>query len=418
MLGYVDTGSAIVWLEVDTTVKNIKLMLYNSADSSLAGKYEHVFGPGLDQHIAHMAMHDLLAGQTYYYQVYLNDSVYDKFHYPLMLHTRAAQVDAFSFLFGSCAYVNDPEYDDTTDAYGQNPGIFDVMAGKIADFMIWGGDYAYLRDDEWKTTKGMMHRYQRNRSLPQAQALLAAMPNLAIWDDHDYGENDSDGRNPSRKDAVAVFKAYWANPSYGSEEAPGIWTTFNFGNAAFYFLDDRFYRSPNDMDDDSPDKSYYGTMQLHWLKQKLTDPNNKAAVKFIVTGNQVLNPVNEFECYTHYKKEWENFMQFLVDNKVSGVVFLTGDRHFSEVNTYKPDGFYTLYDITCSPLTSKPFTGITEYKEYDNPARVPGSLILEQNFMRISVDSANISIDTKRQNGYSVWNYQIPISSLQVPAAN
>src|SRR5574343_1477637 len=77
-------------------------------------------------------------------------------------------------------------------------------------------------------------------------------------------------------------------------------------------------------------------------------------------------------------------MDFLAEHQISGVVFLTGDRHHSEVIELKrPNGLYPLYDITSSPLTS----GIAKARgvEENNPYRVPNTLVELQNFSKISV---------------------------------
>ena len=50
------------------------------------------------------------------------------------------------FIFGSCAYLNEPAYDRPGPPYGQGTEIFRHMAASGADFMIWDGDNWYLRD--------------------------------------------------------------------------------------------------------------------------------------------------------------------------------------------------------------------------------------------------------------------------------
>ena len=76
-------------------------------------------------------------------------------------------------------------------------------------------------------------------------------------------------------------------------------------------------------------------------------------------------------------------MDFLNRTKIKGVLFLTGDRHHSEIIKSARPGNYDLYDITVSPLTS----GVARVKgdEINNPARVPGSLVELRNYARISV---------------------------------
>ena len=74
-------------------------------------------------------------------------------------------------------------------------------------------------------------------------------------------------------------------------------------------------------------------------------------------------------------------MNFLKENKINGVVFLTGDRHHSEIIKVDRPGTYSLYDVTVSPLTSgtHTFGGV----EKNNPYRVVG-IDEKQNYARFS----------------------------------
>ena len=121
---------------------------------------------------------------------------------------------------------------------------------------------------------------------------------------------------------------------------------------------------------------------MEWLKNALVYSN--ATFKIIAIGSQVLNPSHkEFESMRHFSAEYNELMNFLNEQKLSGVLFLSGDRHHSEVIKAPRAGNYTLYDITSSPLTS----GISKVRgdEINNPFRIPGTLVEEQNFSRITV---------------------------------
>ena len=103
--------------------------------------------------------------------------------------------------------------------------------------------------------------------------------------------------------------------------------------------------------------------------------------RIIATGSQVLNPKSPWDCFRHYSAEYKEVMDFLENEKINGVVFLTGDRHLSEINRVERSGGYPLYDITSSPLTS----GRSKYNESEkeNSARIL-SVVGEQNYTRLS----------------------------------
>jgi alkaline phosphatase D len=98
-------------------------------------------------------------------------------------------------------------------------------------------------------------------------------------------------------------------------------------------------------------------------------------------GSQVLNPVSPFDKWWDFPAEYDELMNFLKEYKINGVVFLTGDRHHSEIIKMDRPGTYSLFDITVSPLTSgtHSFGGA----EKNNPYRIIG-IDEKQNYARFS----------------------------------
>ena len=81
-------------------------------------------------------------------------------------------------------------------------------------------------------------------------------------------------------------------------------------------------------------------------------------------------------------------MDFLTEQKINGVLFLTGDRHHSEIIKVERPGTYPLYDITVSPLTSG--THVFGAAEKNNPYRVFG-LDQQKNYGRFSFSGPRVS---------------------------
>jgi alkaline phosphatase D len=138
-------------------------------------------------------------------------------------------------------------------------------------------------------------------------------------------------------------------------------------------MDDRWYRS------DPKSGVYYGSAQMTWLVDALRYSN--ATYKFICTGGQVLSDAKVFENYAQFPRERKALLDSLDKYNISGVVFLTGDRHHSEVSKITtPDG-YSFYDITSSPLTSS----ATAHPDEPNTNRIAGSMLGERNFAVITI---------------------------------
>ena len=252
--------------------------------------------------------------------------------------------------------------------------------------MVWLGDNWYTREADYMSEWGLWYRASHDRSLKVLQPFWKSMPQYAIWDDHDYGPDDSDGTYYLKDASRKLFMSYWCNPSYG-ENGKGIYTKVSYSDADIFLTDDRYFRSSDDLLDSmdgkpNPDKHFFGRNQLDWLENALV--NSLATFKIIAVGSQVLNPIHDnFECLQHYSWEYQALMRFIAEQKIEGVIFLSGDRHHSEVVKAERANHYTLYDITSSPFTS----GVAKVRgiEINSPFRIPNTLVEAQNFSRINI---------------------------------
>jgi alkaline phosphatase D len=419
MLGDVNHREAILWLEVSSAVSDIEIHCRKKNEITTRRVFRYSGSLGQDYHPVKMILTNLEPEAGYEYEVYLNGEK-QSFDFPLSFQTKKIwerkAPPSFSFTIGSCAYINDPAVDRRAPPYGQDPRIFDSIARNPSDFMLWLGDNVYLRDEDYTSRSGIYYRYSHDRRIPQLKRLLASRPHYAIWDDHDFGPNDANGAFPYKTYSLEAFRDYWGNPGFGEWDQPGIYTSFNWVDADFFLLDDRFYRSDEKLSDPAIHKTYFGEKQLRWLENSLL--MSKANFKFIAVGNQVINPVNDFECFCHYQHEWNRLMSFIREYKIGGVVFLSGDRHFTEITSWKPENFYPLYNITSSPLTSSPFTRLQDFPEFNNPARVDSTLLTEQNYIEIEITGATLKERVATVTCYTIenqvaWTFRIPQQDLK-----
>jgi len=390
MPGHVELRTAKIWVEVKPG-SSVELWYWKKTGTGTAQKLfvlttaSHWFSPVVFDLV------NLEMNTTYEYAVAVNKRLIkrpakaDGQFTTLELWQWRKPAPDFSFLTGSCSYFNEPIYDRPGIPYGKDSSIFEAMAKEKASFMLWLGDNWYTREADYYSQWGLWYRASRDRGLPVLQNFLKSMPHYAIWDDHDYGPNDADKSFVFKETSRNVFVNYWANPSYG-QEGQGIYTRVSYGDCDFFLMDDRYFRSNDDMEplaDGKPNplKRMWGAIQMEWLKNALLQ--SKAPFKFIVTGSQTLNLASPYDCLQDYPVEFEELMGFLSAEKINGLLFLTGDRHHSEVIRYDRRENYSLYDITSSPLTSG--TGFVSGKEKENPARVSNTLVEAQNYTRISV---------------------------------
>ncbi len=423
MLGYTEHREVLIWLEVSQDVKDVAIRYW--PEENFEQKKVHEYEGTLDQKYnpVNIVLPNLKMGTTYQYEIHLSDEMNEQarqysFSTRTLWEWRKPPPD-FSFLFGSCAYINEEKYDRPGDEYGQDYQIFESMGNTDSDFMLWGGDNIYLREADWSSESGIYYRYHHTRQTEEMQKLLRSRPNYAIWDDHDYGPNNSSKTYPFKNVTLQAFKDYWGNQTYGEPNNQGIYSKIGWSDVDFFLLDNRYHRSHNYKDpflpngNPNPEKRQLGKKQLQWLKDRLMA--SRATFKVIVIGGQVLNPLSGYETLQDYPYEVNQLLGFIEKERIEGIMFLTGDRHFTELIKIEKDDHYPLYDFTCSPLTSAAPSSLG--KEEDNPYRVDGTKVKKQNFARIGVsgedDSRKLKIEVFNKEGAKLWEHQIKEEKLK-----
>jgi alkaline phosphatase D len=100
-------------------------------------------------------------------------------------------------------------------------------------------------------------------------------------------------------------------------------------------------------------------------------------------------------------------------------VFLSGDRHHTELLRRERPGSYPLYELTCSPLTSGART--TDDEKDDNPLRVPGTVVMgARNFCTLDMTGPRtdrtLVFRAFTADGRELWLHPVRADTLRPPA--
>lgn len=418
MVGYGQMTEVMLWVQT-TTSATVHYQYWDSAEPSKKLKSVQQKTTEDNFYTAKTLVTGLAPGKKFEYEILIDGNVVKR-NYPLRFQTQPlwqwrTDPPVFSVAFGSCTFVNETAIDRPGKPYGSNYEIFKTIRSKNPDLFIWGGDNIYLREVDWDTQSGIAYRYSHTREIAEMQPLLGSVHNYAIWDDHDYGPNDADRTFRLKESSLNIFKAFWANQTYGIENTNGTFGRFMWGDVEFFLLDDRYHRSPNDAPNDAA-KTMFGKEQLQWLKDCLS--NSNAPFKFIVNGNQVLNANGEYyEAMTQFTTEYNDLVTYIKANKISGVIFLSGDRHHTELVVHTDSAFYPLYDFTSSSLTSGLNSKLSE-KEQNNPSRVEGTLVNDKhNFGMLRFSGTQkeriVTMECYDLTGALRWSKEIKANDLK-----
>jgi alkaline phosphatase D len=379
MLGGVTPTTARVWLEIDTSdYVNINCYDMDTGDQ-VFNLALNVTGP--PPFILDAAIDGLQPDHDYRIEVIINGVTLSLPPPTFVIHTAPEPGTGkdVTLAFGSCA---------DTEHY-PDPGIWRSIAALQPQAFIFAGNTCYLPDtlDDYpyynkQAMQFILQRYDSARQFPGFQHLLRICPMYATWDDRDFGTPDSDSSFVFAKQSLIAFDSYWPNPGYGIGSTLGTFCTFNVGDVQVFLLDDRsFRRNPASQDPGV----MLGPVQLQWLKDNLLQ--SRATFKLIVDGDQMLADYPGRESWSNFPQEQNDFIQWIFNHDVNGVVLLSGHRGFGELTLRKPDPGdpeqYPLYDLTSASLAAAPLAP-NQAVGFNNPNRI-GAPVFENNFGLISV---------------------------------
>mgnify|MGYP003289535191 CR=1 FL=1 len=132
-------------------------------------------------------------------------------------------------------------------------------------------------------------------------------------------------------------------------------------------------------------------------------------------GSQFLNEHSGGEGWHHFETERSAFLAWLAEKRIGGVLFLSGDRHRTEMHEWKRPGTYPLFDLTCSPLTSRPRT-LTR-AERANPSLLRDTVVEQRNFCQLAFSGRHheraVTVRVFDSQGTPLWRRTIRASELR-----
>lgn len=257
----------------------------------------------------------------------------------------SAKERAVRIAFGACFkwYLN------------QDLVIFDSIAAEKPNYLAMIGDNAYYFEPDWQSEHTMMMAQLRSRNNRPFQRVAAGLPTVGIWDDHDFGPNDTDNRFVGKDMSLRTFRRSWANANWGTGDVMGVFSSVRIGPVELFLLDSRWHRN-----DEA--RSMLGPQQLAWLLDALA--RSTADVKIVASPSQVLAQTavkKGWDCFHRdAPKELDELLSQIEARDIRGVVFVSGDLHMANLfhqqgraigNGRGPEW----WELTTSPLGNEPW---------------------------------------------------------------
>ncbi len=355
MLGDVTASSVKIW--VRTAHQTPVAVRYSQSDDMTGGALSKAIKTDTDADFtAVVNLAGLESNTVYYYQMVIDGKAVS-LDRKLSFTTAPARAGParFQVAFGGGSNIK-PQYE----------YMWDTILSYHPVAMLQLGDNTYFNIPD--VTEHQQYFFYRRHCRPEYKRMIASVPIYAIWDDHDFGGNDSIGTgdklSPYWKHEIVLpqFRYNFNNPYYGGENKnPGCWFDFSIGDVDFFMLDGRYYRT----DPQKPDPSMLGAAQLDWLLDKLKV--SKATFKIIASpvpwafgakaGKQRSATFGSVpgaqDTWEGFPAEREKIFAFLEDNRIEGVYLISADRHRSDAWLIERPNGYDLYEANTSHLTKK-----------------------------------------------------------------
>ena len=344
MVGHTTPHSAHIWVETDGPAK-VQIAYWMATNNKpLAKGTAHAMTGKDAPHTAVVKLAGLNPNAQIHYEVRVDNRTVRPLA-PQVFHTFPTVPENdrevnFMVAFGSCMNPSTVPHQPIWEKAAQyGPAAF-----------LYIGDINYLpspeaefgdREDLVREVIAVYHRGVRH--LSGVRTLMATTPSYGIWDDHDYGPNNSDRTFRWRGETLEMYNRFWANPSAGTPDTKGVFYAFEIADVEFFMLDNRYHRDPAE---DENRKTMFGQPQLDWLKNGLKQ--STATFKVIVQGGSSVT-AGRGERWSNWGTERDDFLRWMFGERISGVLFLAGDWHVGTLNRlYRPGDAYPLYELLSS----------------------------------------------------------------------
>ena len=295
--------------------------------------------------------------------------------------------------FGSCARQD------------KEQPIWDSVLATRPDLFVFLGDNIY---GDTRDMSELRRKYAQLAAKPGFRKLRASTPVLAIWDDHDYGENDAGADYPMKEQSRQIFLDFWEEPADSPRRSRnGIYASYVFGpedrRVQVILPDLRYNRTPIARQDlggmsyeeweaamrkaggevpgpyaRSPEHAatMLGERQWAWLEEQFEVP---AQLRIFASSLQVFADFPGWEAWANYARDQQRLIDLIRRKRAGGVIFISGDTHYAELTRLDVNVPYPFWELTSS--------GLTEVWPVNVPnANRLGPQLREANFGLIEID--------------------------------
>ena len=259
--GAVTPTSARIHARIPSKQAQVRLAVTATDDWADTTVYEGTH-PSTNAAVHHFPLRDLTPETGYRYALQINgrlDTTQSG-----RFRTFADGPFSFRVAMGACAQT------------GSTHPVFGAIRRTNPDLFLHLGDLHY--EDIAATRPGPFRTaYHKVHASPPQSALFRSTALAYVWDDHDYGPNNSSRRAPGQPLAQQVYREYVPHyPLAQDDPREPIYQAFTVGRVRFLLTDLRSARTPNSAPDSV--QTLMGARQKAWFKRQLRQARDRYPV--------------------------------------------------------------------------------------------------------------------------------------------
>lgn len=253
---------------------------------------------------------NLQSNTRYYYGVMLDGTLHARGRGTFKTAPNPNTSSNFTCAFASCAET------------GSTHSVFTTIRDLNPDFFIHMGDIHY---ENINVNDINLYRsaYDKVFASPVQAKLYSEVPTVYMWDDHDFGANDSNANSPSKESARLAYRErvpHHILPTGDGNNA--IYHSFVYGRVRFIVTDLRSEKFENSV------WQMMSQTQRNWFYQELLKPEPFKVWINTVPWIGVASNLDEAWFRQEYTWERKEIANFIKNNGLTGkVAIISGDMH-------------------------------------------------------------------------------------------
>lgn len=374
------TSPSGAWLRPKVSPAGASVSALVSTTSNFSGATS--FGPvtATSDGIASITVTGLLPNTQYFYQIVVDGTPDNAYQGAFRTFPIDGSPADFRVALSSCAGLN-PVYPGVnspavptrisnhpvfTAIRDQDPLMF-VHMGDMHYYNIGDGVYVPNPPDSEAARAAYLGALEDVFKQPNQHDLYRNVATAWMYDDHDWGPNDSHGSIQWRQEALDAYRERWPHMPLGdSARHTPNYQTWRIGRVRFVLLDDRADRDIN-ATDDGPGKTMIGDTQRSWLRDVLTQDDTSGALVLITTSVWFSEGSDTWGAFDWERRELIDM--FTETGWIDRMVTVYGDIHALgiETGTRSPGG------IPCFQFAALDSVSGGSQNNYDTGPTSPGA---------------------------------------------